>query len=145
MEDVKKLIYAGCAKVVLNFSKENNIKLLEEVSRRFGKERMMISISDLREFTENQDLIETYADTVLALDTVENEIAEISQISIVLHTDENRSENVLELLGEPAVSGLCGAYVSSLENDLHTFKETCEEAGIPVTHIKVILHGRTLN
>ena len=32
---------------------------------------MMISISDLREFTENQDLIETYADTVLALDTVE--------------------------------------------------------------------------
>ena len=53
------------------FSKENNIKLLEEVSRRFGKERMMISISDLREFTENQDLIETYADTVLALDTVE--------------------------------------------------------------------------
>lgn len=97
MEDVKKLIYAGCAKVVLNFSKENNIKLLEEVSRRFGKERMMISISDLREFTENQDLIETYADTVLALDTVENEIAEISQISIVLHTDENRSENVLEL------------------------------------------------
>ena len=84
-------------KVVLNFSKENNIKLLEEVSRRFGKERMMISISDLREFTENQDLIETYADTVLALDTVENEIAEISQISIVLHTDENRSENVLEL------------------------------------------------
>ena len=136
MEDVKKLIYAGCAKVVLNFSKENNIKLLEEVSRRFGKERMMISISDLREFTENQDLIETYADTVLALDTVENEIAEISQISIVLHTDENRSENVLELLGEPAVSGLCGAYVSSLENDLHTFKETCEEAGIPVNTYK---------
>ena len=49
MEDVKKLIYAGCAKVVLNFSKKSNIELLEEVSRRFGKERMMISISDLAE------------------------------------------------------------------------------------------------
>ena len=78
MEDVKKLIYAGCAKVVLNFSKKSNIELLEEVSRRFGKERMMISISDLKEFTENQELIETYADSVLALDTVENEIAQIS-------------------------------------------------------------------
>ena len=96
----------------------------------------MISISDLREFTENQDLIENMQDTVLALDTVENEIAEISQISIVLHTDENRSENVLKLLGEAAVSGLCGAYVSSLENDLHTFKETCEEARIPVNTYK---------
>lgn len=34
------------------------------------------------------------------------------------------------------MSGLCGAYVSSLENDLHTFKETCEEAGIPVNTYK---------
>ena len=136
MEDVKKLIYAGCAKVVLNFSKKSNIELLEEVSRRFGKERMMISISDLSEFTENQDLIETYADSVLALDTVENEIAELSQISIVLHTDESSQEKVLELLGEDAVSGLCGAYVSSLENDLHTLKETCEKAGIPVNTYK---------
>ena len=39
MEDVKKLLYAGCAKVVLNFSKESNILLLEEVSKRFGKEK----------------------------------------------------------------------------------------------------------
>ena len=69
---------------------------------------MMISISDLKEFTENQELIETYADSVLALDTVENEIAQISQISIVLHTDESSQEKVLELLGETAVSGLCG-------------------------------------
>ena len=30
MEDVKKLIYAGCAKVALNFSKQSNIELLEE-------------------------------------------------------------------------------------------------------------------
>ena len=37
MEDVKKLIYAGCACAVLNFSKESNVKLLEEVSKRFVK------------------------------------------------------------------------------------------------------------
>ena len=42
-EDVKKLIYAGCGKVVLNFSKQSNIDLLEEVSLRFGKEKMMVS------------------------------------------------------------------------------------------------------
>ena len=48
---------------------------------------------------------------------------------LILHTDESSQEKVLELLGETAVSGLCGAYVSSLENDLHTLKETCEKAG----------------
>ena len=30
VEDVKKLIYAGCARVVLNFSKVSNIELLEK-------------------------------------------------------------------------------------------------------------------
>ena len=70
----------------------SSIRLLEEVSRRFGKERMVISISDLREFTENQDLIEKYADRVLALDTVQDEIAEISSVSIILHTDESKKE-----------------------------------------------------
>ena len=62
MEDVKKLLYAGCAKVVLNFSKESNILLLEEVSKRFGKEKMVISISSMEEFADNQKLIEKYAD-----------------------------------------------------------------------------------
>ena len=41
MEDVKKLIYAGCAKTVLNFSKQGNVELLEEVSKRFGKDKML--------------------------------------------------------------------------------------------------------
>ena len=34
VEDVKKLLYAGCQKAVLNFSKESNIALTEEVSKR---------------------------------------------------------------------------------------------------------------
>jgi hypothetical protein len=38
VEDVKKLIYAGCEKAVLNFAKEADIVMLEEVSKRFGKE-----------------------------------------------------------------------------------------------------------
>ena len=136
VEDVKKLIYAGCARVVLNFSKVSNIELLEEVSRRFGKERMVISISDLSEFMDNQALIEEYADRVLALDTVQDEIAAISSVPIILHTDENKKEKVMKLLKDDAVSGLCGAYVNSMDNDLHTLKENCEEAGIPVNTYK---------
>lgn len=136
MEDVKKLIYAGCAKVVLNFSKKSNIELLEEVSRRFGKERMMVSISDLREFAENQERIEAYADSILALDTIQDEIAADSSVPIILHTDENSLEKITGFLEKDSVSGLCGAYVSSLQNDLHSLKETCEKAGIPVNTYK---------
>ena len=38
-EDIKKLLYAGCSKAALNFSKQNNIELTKEVSKRFGKDK----------------------------------------------------------------------------------------------------------
>lgn len=132
MEDVKKLIYAGCAKTVLNFSKQSNIDLLEEVSKRFGKEKMVVSISAVEEFIAHQEVIETYADGVLALDTVQDSIAEISNIPIILHTNENSVPSLLTLLKTDAVGGLSGEFVSRRDVDLHIFKENCRELGIPV-------------
>ncbi|MDD7219767.1 MAG: bifunctional phosphoribosyl-AMP cyclohydrolase/phosphoribosyl-ATP diphosphatase HisIE, partial [Clostridia bacterium] len=129
---VKKLIYAGCAKTVLNFSKQSNIDLLEEVSRRFGKEKMIVSISAIEEFAAHKELIENYASGVLALDTVQESIAQISSIPIILHTDENREENLEEILNTDAVGGLSGAYVSSRELSLVEFKTKLKEMGIPV-------------
>lgn len=132
LEDVKKLLYAGCKKVVLNFSKESNVALLEEASKRFGKEKMVVSISALQEFREHKELIETYADTVLALDSVQNEIAEVSDIQVILHTDAGTKEQVLTLLESDSVDGLSGCYVSSLDVDLHIFKQKCKEKGLEV-------------
>ena len=40
MEDVKKLIYAGCEMAALNLSKESNRLLAREVCERFGKDRI---------------------------------------------------------------------------------------------------------
>ena len=110
MEDVKKLLYAGCAKVVLNFSKESNILLLEEVSKRFGKEKMVISISSMEEFADNQKLIEKYADEILALDTIQDEIATSSDMKVILHTEESKTDALKDLLKKESVHALSGAY-----------------------------------
>ena len=97
MDDIKKLIYAGCEKVVLNFSKKSNILLLEEASRRFGKEKMVISISSFHEFADNQKLIEQCSDGILALDSLQDEVAAVSQIPVLLHTDEGKEEELIAL------------------------------------------------
>lgn len=132
MEDVKKLIYAGCAKTVLNFSKQGNVELLEEVSKRFGKDKMMVSISSVEEFTDHKELIENYAGAVLALDAVQDAIAGGSSIPVILHTDESEESSLLSLLGSNSVRGLSGAYVSAASTELLGFKEVCRTAGIPV-------------
>ena len=127
MDDIKKLIYAGCEKVVLNFSKKSNILLLEEASRRFGKEKMVISISSFHEFADNQKLIEQCSDGILALDSLQDEVAAVSQIPVLLHTDEGKEEELIALLKGKYVSGLSGAYISNLYTKIHKFKERCRE------------------
>ncbi len=132
MEDVKKLIYAGCAKVALNFSKQSNIELLEEMSKRFGQEKMYVCISSPEEFTENKELIENYAGGILALDAVQNEVEKVSSMQVILHTEENHKETLMELMKQKAVGGLSGAFVSASDTDLTEFKELCRKNGIPV-------------
>lgn len=46
VEDVKKLLYAGCRKVFLNYSKSANIEMTKEVSDRFGKEKILACIKE---------------------------------------------------------------------------------------------------
>lgn len=132
MEDVKKLIYAGCARVALNFSKQSNIDLLEEMSKRFGKEKMYVCISSSEEFTDHKELIEQYADGILALDSVQDAVKKVSAMQVILHTEESKKEKLLSLMSHPAVGGLSGAYVSSADTDLLLFKDACREEGIPV-------------
>lgn len=132
MEDVKKLIYAGCARVALNFSKKSNVDLLEEMSKRFGKDKMFVSISSPEEFTRHQSLIMNYAGGILALDTVQDTVASASSMQVILHTDENSIDKISGLLKHPGVAGLSGAFVSSLNRNLLEFKQECRKAGIPV-------------
>lgn len=40
VEDVKKILYAGCQKAVLNYGRSSNVEMTEEVSKRFGQEKI---------------------------------------------------------------------------------------------------------
>ncbi len=131
-EDVRRLLYAGCAQIVLNFSKESNIQMLKKSSGQFGKERMIVSISSVNEFMDNQALIEKYAGAVLALDAVQDEIAVVSSVPVILHTEENREDTIMELLRGRYVSGLSGSFISCKETDIYAFKEKCEENNLDV-------------
>ena len=132
LEDVKKLLYAGCQQVFLNYAKAANIELTEEVSKRFGKEKMAVCISSTEEFTANQALIESFADEVLALDTIQDEIHACSSIKIILHTEVSKTAALKSLLQKNSVYALSGAYISSLDISLQDFKADCKADGIPV-------------
>ena len=45
LEDVKKLIYAGCSKVILDYDKDVNILLTSAASGRFGRDKIYAAVS----------------------------------------------------------------------------------------------------
>lgn len=70
-EDVKKILYAGCRKAVLHAGKASNLAMLEEVSKRFGREKIAVCIAPGRdpELTESQkEQILAYAGSVILLE-----------------------------------------------------------------------------
>ena len=88
---------------------------------------MYVCISSPEEFTENKDLIEDYAGGILALDAVQNEVEKASSMQVILHTEENHKETLMELMKQKAVGGLSGAFVSASDTDLTDLRSCAEK------------------
>lgn len=134
LEDVKKLIYAGCRKAFLNFSKKDNVELLEEVSRRFGKEKLAVCADNLSELRTNRALIEEYAGEVLLLaDEVHvSEACKAVNVPVMPVVMRPDVDGVLNLLGMENVSGVCARAITEMNADLMELKLRAKEREIPV-------------
>jgi len=90
MEDVKKILYAGCRKALLNFSKESNIEVLDEVYGKFGKEKIGVCFKegDMSLFADKKNEIKEkismalYLPDDLVSDTNEETLKKVSDIQI---------------------------------------------------------------
>ncbi|MDO4803208.1 MAG: bifunctional phosphoribosyl-AMP cyclohydrolase/phosphoribosyl-ATP diphosphatase HisIE [Lachnospiraceae bacterium] len=132
VEDVKKLIYAGCSMVVLNAGKPGNIEILEEVSKRFGKDKIAVCISSVDEYLPAKELIEEYASMLLLLDNIDEEIRKESSLPIVLHTNHGDAGRVIELLTKESIDSISGSCVSGTDMNLAALKAEAAKAGIQV-------------
>ena len=67
MEDVKKLLYAGCKKAILDYEEESNIGITEEVSLKFGRDKILVSYNDPQTVAANKDLLEKYVSAMVLM------------------------------------------------------------------------------
>lgn len=93
LEDAKKYLYAGANRVVLNFSKPNGEELLKEVSLRFGKEKITVSLENFDALCKQKQVIEEYAGEVLFMNALNIEsdfgLTNLSTVVITNHAEES--------------------------------------------------------
>ncbi len=131
MEDVKKLLYAGCGRAVLNFGKPGNVDLLEEVSKKFGKDKILVYLPTPEAYQNHQAAIDQLAGSLLCREETAKAISGHLSLPILLMTEEE-ARSVPQLLDAPMIQALTGAAVSHKDADLMAVKLACKEGGIPV-------------
>ncbi len=127
-EDVKKILYTGAKKAFLNFAKETGIELIEEVSKRFGKEKIAVSISDIETLTKHQELIETYASEIIFVNCKEIESVKVlTKLPTTIVSEQVDESKLFAILKKDGINGLSGMYVSEQNFNFKLFKEACEK------------------
>ncbi len=136
MEDVKKLLYAGCAKAALNYSKESNIEITREVSLKFGREKIIACIAGEQEIMENTSLLSEFVSEILLInEKAIKQSAFISCLPMVVTLPEVSLDKIIELLSCENIAGVTGPAINANARELSDIKELCAENGI---HVKTV-------
>lgn len=133
-EDVKKILYAGAKRAMLNFSKPDSLKLIEDAAKRFGKEKIAVSLNDFDSLFKHQHLINDYSSEIIFMHRLDlDSVMNITTIPCVIVTDTMEELELFKILKCPGVKGLSGKYVSQTNMDFISFKDKCEEEEIKMT------------
>lgn len=127
-EDVKKILYAGCRYAALNLAKQDNIDLIEDVSKRFSKDKIFVCADALEQVLESIDLIREYTYGVLLLnDNVDDSYKGLKLIPITGNSNEDRA---VKILGNDCVIGISGRFANDNAQGLRTVKNRLNDRGI---------------
>ena len=139
-EDIKKILYAGAKRAMLNFSKADNQKLIEDVSKRFGKEKIAVSLNDFDALFKHQHLINEYASELVFMHRLDlNSVINVTDIPCVVLTDTMEEKELFKILKCSGVRGLSGKYVSQTDMNFDDFKKKCEEEQIQMTSFESMM------
>ena len=139
-EDVKKILYAGAKRAMLNFSKPDSSKAVEEAAKRFGKEKIAVSLNDFDALFKHQHLIDEYSSEIVFMHRLDlNSVMDVTDIPCVIVTDTLEKPELFKILKCPGVKGLSGKYVSQPDMDFVEFKKECSEEGIQMTSFESIM------
>ena len=140
LEDVKKILYAGAKRAMLNFSKPGSVAEVEEAAKRFGKEKIAVSLNDFDALFKHQQIIEDFTSEIIFMHRLDlNSVMNVTDVPCVILTDTDEKPELFKILKCPGVKGLSGKYISQSNMDFVTFKEECKQEGIKMTSFESIM------
>ncbi len=131
LEDVKKLLYAGCLQVILNGSKLSSVELAYEAGRRFGKDRILVSVSNVDFlYKYHSDLEESIHELFVMNMDLMDAIENITTVPYVVSLQNYDYEFIVQSLKRSTIRGIAGDFINDTETDIMKLKSRLSNEGI---------------
>lgn len=145
IEDIKKLLYAGCMQVMLNAAKPSSIGLAEEASQRFGKDRIVLSVHNVDFIYKHKTRIEETFHELYILDLkILDAIDNLSNIPYIVKTTSLEYDDILFLLSRNNIRGVTGPLFNNSKTDIMKLKSRLSADGIKMDNFAPDLHWSDL-
>lgn len=131
IEDVKKLLYAGCLQVILNGSKPGSVELADEASKRFGKDRILVSVSTVDFLYKYPKALEDTIHEFLVLNMdIMDAIENITTVPYVVNMPQFNYDEIVNMLKRNTIRGIAGEFINDPDTDVMKLKSRLSEEGI---------------
>ncbi|SCX00237.1 phosphoribosyl-ATP pyrophosphatase /phosphoribosyl-AMP cyclohydrolase [Lachnospiraceae bacterium YSD2013] len=144
MEDIKKLLYAGCKRACLNYSKKTNVDITKEVSNKFGKDKIIACVKTSDELIDNLDTVKAYVGTVLCLDRDvyrEEDKDVLKGLKFIINLPNILLDKLIEYMKFDDVEGIIGAVVNNNTEEFLKIKDLVGESVTPFSAFKLNSDG----
>ncbi len=133
MEDVKKLLYAGCRQVILDYEQADTIAITEEVALKFGREKLLASYNDPALLEAHKVLLETYISGLLLMNPHQvRETQAVTDLPFYVQVNQIALNKLIEIFAYDNVCGVTGNTINDNYREILTLKNLCKESGIQV-------------
>ena len=140
MEDVKKLLYAGCKKAILDYVETVDENLTKEVSLKFGKDKIIAGVLSTDTLTGYKELIETYTCEVLYLGKGEfKEACLVSPVPVTSWLSDVSLDKLIETLQRDNVAGAAGEMINNNIKEIDSLKILLNNNGVSMAALNAKL------
>lgn len=132
--DIERLFEIGVSKIALNFSKESNIKLAEEIKDLYAKNSILAAITSVDDIFENKVLLdEVTSGLILMKDGIVSDCSRACDLEMMVPCGDISLDKLIELFESEKVSGIFGKFVNLNLHDVNSIKTILKETGIDTT------------
>lgn len=131
LEDIKKILYAGCKGAILNSAKHEALQLAEEGGQRFGREKMLLSIENVDILFKHKEEVAEYIHKLVVMnETIVDTMENVTSLPYSVIINDFNLERWADILKKDSVTGIGGNYISNPETDVMKLKMLLAMQGV---------------